>query len=251
MSSAGTLETLLLAIQLTAEQREQIERQTGITTAVLPYESTAAVVRCRFGGISLRVARGVFAPLPGTERLLEAARRTAVGHEHGVTIVDVGTGCGAVALALATELPNASIFATDISELAIRCARRNRTRLGLHNVTFRCGSLVEPLPRRLRGKVDTMVANVPYVPPRLRDQIGDAFPAGTALGTEEDGLGLVRALAKESRRFLVAGGSLVLQLASYQWIDFRSELGMLGYSVPELRLPGHVAPVIGRAIWGP
>src|SRR6185503_10628132 len=224
MSSAGGLETLLLAIPLTAEQRAQIERQTGISTAVLPYESTAAVVRCRFGGITLRVARGVFAPLPGTERMLAAAREL-VGDEHGApSIVDVGTGCGAVALALAAALPRASIVATDISELAIRCARRNRTRLGLHNVSFRCGSLVAPLPRRLRGTVDVIVANIPYVPPRLRDQIGEAFPVGTALGTEEDGLGLVRALATEARAFLVGGGSLVLQLASYQWVDFRTEL---------------------------
>ena len=250
MSSAGTLETLLLAIPLTAEQREQIERQTGISTAVLPYESTAAVVRCGFGGITLRVTRGVFPPFAGTERLLEAARESATARAGDApSIVDIGTGCGAVALALAAALPRASIIATDISELAIHCARRNRTRLALHNVSFRRGSLVAPLPRRLRGTVDVIVANIPYVPPRMRDQIGNAFPVGTALGTDEDGLGLVRTLATEARAFLAAGGSLVLQLASYQWVGFRAELEVLGYEVPALQLPSHVAPVIGRAIW--
>ena len=150
---------------------------------------------------------------------------------------------------MAAALPSASLFATEISDIALGCARRNRRRLGLSNVTIRGGSLLSPLPRRLRGNVNVIAANLPYVPPGLSDVVRRTFPAGTAIGQGSDGLDLVRALATSAREFLVPDGSLVLQLAGLQWEPFADELRGLGYEVniPQQPLPN--APVAGRLRW--
>lgn len=240
--------SLFVPLQLTPEQRELIRQRTGLTIATLPVEADVAVVRCRFAGITLRVNRGVFTPSATTERLFELVREAVIGQRRPV-IVDVGTGCGAVALALAAALPRASIFATEISETALACARRNRDRLRLHNVTVRGGSLLSPLPRRIRGKVSAIAANVPYVPPRLTEALGHTFPAGTAIGFGADGLDLVREVARSARNYLVPGGSLVLQLAGYQWEPFSDELRALGYEVTRTDQPAPNAPVARRVHW--
>jgi release factor glutamine methyltransferase len=239
---------LFVPLQLTAEQRELIRQRTGITIATLPFAADVPLVKCRFGGITLRVNRGVFTPSAATERLFELVREAVTGRRRPI-IVDVGTGCGAVALALAAALPHASLFATEISDIALACARRNRDRLGLRNVSVRGGSLLSPLPRRLLGKVSAIAANIPYVPPGLSDAVRHAFPEGTAIGKGSDGLDLVRELVRDAREFLVAGGSLGLQLAGFQWAPFAVELRDLGYDVPTWREPLPNAPVVGIIRW--
>jgi len=222
---------LFVPLQLTPEQRELIRQRTGITIAMLPFEASVPVVRRRFAGITLRINRGVFTPSATTERLFELVIDSVAGRRRPV-IVDVGTGCGAVALALAAALPRATIIASEISEAALACARRNRDRLGLRNVTIRGGSLLSPLPRRLRGKVSAIAGNIPYVPPGLSEAVRQSFPAGTAIGPGGDGLDLVRELARSARDFLLPDGALVLQLAGFQWEPFTAELRDLGYDVP-------------------
>jgi len=222
---------LFVFLQLTPAQRALIRQQTGIDVAALPVESRGDVVRCTFGGLTLRVKRGVFAPTTTTERLFDLVREAASGHRHPV-IVDVGTGCGALALATAAAFPDATVLATEISDVALACARQNRARLALHNVTILGGSLLSRLPRRLRGKVAVIAANIPYVPPSMNDVVKTAFPVGTAVGTGADGLDLVRELARAAREFLVDGGALVLQMAGFQLTTFTEELRALGYRVP-------------------
>ena len=239
---------LTFRLELTAEQQRQILEQTGQTLTSLPYESSALAVRIPFGGITLDVPRGVFVPTDSTERLLEAGLEAAAQWREP-TIVDVGTGCGAVALAAARALPAAMVFATDISKPALHAARKNRTRLGLGNVRFAQGSLLRPLPRRLHGRVAVIFANVPYVPPHMSNALASAFPVGTAIGLGPDGLGLVRELADAARAFLAPGGSLVLQLADFQWPVISEELTRLGYSAPGLSTRVHPGPVAGRLVW--
>lgn len=238
---------LAFAIHLTADQRRHILDQTGRSISEILYESAAPEVRCSFGGIPLRVPRGVFVPTAATEHLLHAAIQSASAFTRP-TIVDVGTGSGAVALALANALPRASVVATDVSDLALRAARVNRARLKLRNVRFAHGSLLTPLPRRLRSKVAVIVANVPYVPPRLADALERSFPEGTAIGPGKDGLDLVRELAADARKFLMPGGSLVLQLADFQWSGVGKELAALGYEAPELQQHAIDSPVAGRLV---
>jgi release factor glutamine methyltransferase len=164
-------------------------------------------------------------------------------------VVDVGTGCGAVALALSAALPRATVLAIDTSEAAVACARRNRDRLRLRNVSIRRGSLLTPAPRRLRGRVAVIAGNLPYLPPELGEAALRTFPPGTALGLGRDGLDLPRELAATARDFLVAGGSLVLQMADFQWPPFSDELRSLGYDAPVLHDPLPKRPVVGRARW--
>jgi len=239
---------LVLRVELTADQTRHILDQTGLSISAIPYESTAAEIRCEFGGIPLRVPRGVFAPAAATERLLHAAIHSASAFARP-TIVDVGTGCGAVALAAGNALPRARVVGTDVSTRALRAARANRTRLKLRNVRFARGSLLAPIPRRLNGRVAVIVANITYVPPQFGDTVERTFPEGTAIGQGADGLGLVRELAVGARSFLEPGGSLVLQLADFQWDSFSVELMDLGYDAPELQPHSLDGPVAARVVW--
>lgn len=165
-------------------------------------------------------------------------------------VVDVGTGCGAVALALATARPDARVHATDLSVLAVRNARRNRRRLGLRGVRVHGGSLLEPLSSSLRGLVAAIVANVPYVPPAAVPSGIGLMPLGTFEGTEEDGLGLVRELAVQARAFLEPGGWLVLQVADHHRDGLSRWLEAHGYESVRAgeRRPGGAITVLARSI---
>lgn len=239
---------LFVRLELTPEQRQTIRERTGLSITALPIETRAASVRCRFGGLDLDVPRGVFAPTPASERTFELAREVAAAADRlsrsRPIVVDVGTGAGAIGLAIAQALPQALVYGTELSPPALRAARRNRARLGLRNIRFVCGSLLSPLPARLRGGVDVIVANVPYLPPDRMDA-SRAFPRGTAMGTEADGLGLVRELVRTAPAYLRPGGGLVLQLAEFQWPVLASEAGRMGYDAPRLAAQEGPGPVAG------
>lgn len=187
--------------------------------------------RARFAGIELAVPSGVFVPQAVSLPLVEAAARVL---PRGGVAIDVGTGSGAVALALSRARPDAQVHGVDISREAVRAARRNRKASGMVGVRFHVGSVLSPIPDSLTGKVDVIVANLPYVPPALwgsehRDK------TGTILGKGDDGLALQRTLARQALAFLSPGGSLLLQLMAGQWGSFAPELRALGYATgPEL-----------------
>ena len=170
----------------------------------------------------------------------------AISNRVQPVVVEAGTGSGALALELGGARPDALVYATDESELALRA---RDVRLGLPNVRFRLGALLEPLPLVLRGGVDLVISNLPYAPPGLVSAVASLLcPAGTPPGVGEDGLQLLRHLSVTAREFLVPGGSLVLQLASYQWYGFAQELFDLGYeAVQVLRRADNV--VTARAVW--
>jgi release factor glutamine methyltransferase len=199
-------------------------------TALLDGEPTPghAVFRTRFAGIEVDSGGGVFLPVPGSETLLEAGIERIAGKRDPVAI-DVGTGCGAVALALASIRPDAEVHGGDISARALRWARRNARRLGLRNVRFHRGSLVERLPRGLHGCIDLLISNVPYAPPAYRRASWDDMP-GTIEGEDEDGLGLPRKLAVAARELLSPDAWLVAQIAVDQADAFRSVLVASGYA---------------------
>ena len=252
MTTVKAAMPLFVQLELTPEQQRRVREQTGHDVTTIPIEAEGAWAPCRFGGIELRVPRGVFMPTASSEHTFELARTVLASAPHSATrspiVVDVGTGAGAIALALARVLPRAFVYGTELSTLALNAARRNRDRLGLRNVRFLSGSLLSPLPARLRGGVDVIVANVPYVPPDRAD-ISTAFPEGTAVGPGADGLGLVRTLLLGARGFLRAGGSLVLQLADFQWPLLASEVAKLGYRDAALARRAHGGPVTGILVW--
>jgi release factor glutamine methyltransferase len=174
-----------------------------------------------FHGLSLRAAPGrVMTPRPASERLVETAIRLA--GDRPARVADVGTGSGAIAVALAVALPRAQIFATDTSSAAVVLARGNVARLGLGaRVSVYRGDLLEAIP----GPLDLVVANLPYLPVaeawRHADLAGE--PAG-AVFADGDGLGLYRRLVAASRDRLRTGSSLVIQLRRRVLVAGRDEL---------------------------
>ncbi|SDW65490.1 release factor glutamine methyltransferase [Amycolatopsis xylanica] len=164
-----------------------------------------------FRGRHITVDPGVFVPRRRTEHLVELAVALAPPHP---VIVDLCCGSGAVAAALATELDPAELHATDIDPAAVACARRNITRGEVHQ-----GDLYTPLPPHLRGQVDLLVANAPYVP---TDAIGLMPPEArlheprVALDGGADGLDLHRRVTAEATHWLTAGGHLLIETSRTQ-----------------------------------
>jgi release factor glutamine methyltransferase len=122
-----------------------------------------------FRRLTLRVRPGVFVPRPETEVLVQAVLDGLAGIEAPV-VVDVGAGNGAVGLAIKDERPDATVYATDLSAEAAALARENAKTLGLE-MTVMVGALLEPLPRDLRGGVDAVVSNPPYVAAEMRESL--------------------------------------------------------------------------------
>jgi len=166
-----------------------------------------------FRGITVRVRPGVFIPRPETEVLVDVALG-CLGARQGSVVVEVGTGTGAVALAIADERPGSSVFATDLSPEAVELARENGARLGL-SITVLRGDLLEPLPLELRGDVDLVVSNPPYVtaveyedlPAEVRADPRLALVGGTRIHER---------LAAEARGWLRPEGALAVEIGAAQ-----------------------------------
>jgi release factor glutamine methyltransferase len=200
-------------------------------------------IRCRVSGVEVRAEPRVFVPTPDADLFVELSLQALDGRL-GPEIVEVGTGCGAIALSLAATLPASSVHGIELDEFGVRCARRNARRLGLERVRIHRGSLVDPLPSSLRGRVDLVIANLPFYPARDYAAIG-SVPRMTIEGSEDDGLGLLRQLARDARGFVRPGGALLLQMFAWQWKIFVDELAELGYRAGTARQSGPF--VLGRA----
>ena len=164
-----------------------------------------------FRRLELAVGPGVLIPRPETEIVAEHAMQRLPS---GGTIVDVGTGSGAIALSVADERRDARVYATEVSETALGWARKNTINLQL-NVDLVRGDLFDGLPRDLAGHVDVVVSNPPYVsvgdadtlPPEVVDhEPEEALFAGT------EGLRVIADIGARARTWLRIGGWLVLEM---------------------------------------
>jgi release factor glutamine methyltransferase len=186
-----------------------------------------------FWGLEFEVTPEVLIPRPETEHLIEVAldrlalRELRAGRAQktqgeGLQVVDIGTGSGCIAVALAKELPLARLYATDISEAALGVARRNAARHGVTSrIQFVLGNLLEgvvpssPGAREAQGQFDLIVSNPPYVGRRssagLPREVREHEPEMAIYGGEE-GFELYAALVAEAGRHLKPGGLLVLEL---------------------------------------
>lgn len=190
-----------------------------------------------FWSLELSVGPEALIPRPETEVLVEAAL-AAVKDRAAPRIADVGTGSGAVALALAREIPGARLLATDISESALALARRNARDLGFEDrIEFRLGSLCEPL--RAADPFDLLAANLPYVTREewegLEAEVRDHEPPEALLGGA-DGLDLVRELIRAAPGILAPGGWLGLEVGWRQAGAVRDLLAAAGWRDIETRL---------------
>lgn len=168
-----------------------------------------------FCGLRIAVEPGVFVPRRRSEFLVRQAIDLAAARTRAV-IVDLCCGSGALGVAVATALREPELHAADIEPAAVRCARPNLAAVG---GSAYLGDLYGPLPARLRGRVDVLVANVPYVPTdavaMLPPEARDHEPR-VALDGGEDGLDVLRRVAAEAPRWLAPGGHLLIETSESQ-----------------------------------
>lgn len=166
-----------------------------------------------FYGREFFVGPGVFIPRPETEVLVEVALDGLRAYQEPV-LLDVGTGCGAMAVTLALEHPKAYVLGSDLSACALSFARRNANRYGV-KVSFLQGKLVESLALE---SVDCIVANLPYLNPQEvptwpRELHWEPW---VALDGGEEGLSLIKALIRQAASVLRPGGRLILEIGESQ-----------------------------------
>jgi release factor glutamine methyltransferase len=218
-SPGPTAEVLLAAVLGT--DRAGVYTRDGLTTAEARRFGRALCRRCAgeplqhvtgeqgFRRLTLRVRPGVFVPRPETEVLVEVGLRGLEGTSSPV-VVDVGTGSGAIALAVKDERPEARVLATDLAPEAVRLARENAAALGL-DVEVLQGDLLGPLPDGLRGRVDAVLANPPYMAPEDRSSLPRdvlSEPDLALFGT----IDLYRRLFPEAFGWLRPGGFVAVEI---------------------------------------
>ncbi|MFI6283211.1 putative protein N(5)-glutamine methyltransferase [Streptomyces sp. NPDC051018] len=197
-----------------------------LSTARTPAELAAMVDRriaghplehvlgwAEFCGLRVSVDAGVFVPRRRTEFLVRKAAELAPSH---AVVVDLCCGSGALGAALAGAVDRAELHATDIDPAAVHCARRNVAAVG--GVAYE-GDLYEPLPAGLRGRVDVLLANVPYVPTGdigLLPAEARVHEARVALDGGADGLDVLRRVAAGAYAWLAPGGSLLFETSERQ-----------------------------------
>lgn len=196
-----------------------------------------------FRRLMLEVHPGVFIPRPETELLVEAALGLLEAASRPL-VVDVGTGTGAIALAIADERPDASVLATDLSPAAVSLARRNADRLGLR-IEVRPGDLLEPV-RASAGRIDLVVSNPPYLRADRIDDLPAEVRSEPDLALAGD-VGLYERLALEAANALRPGGGIAVEIAE----DLAKDVaGVMGESFADVRVMRDLARrerfVLGR-----
>jgi len=194
-----------------------------------------------FYGRPFKINRAVLIPRPETEMLVEAAREICRGKSAPV-LADIGTGSGCLAVTVALEIPEAQVWATDLSGDALKLARKNVVRYALEErVTPLRGDLLAPLPPELRCAV--IVSNPPYIPEAeisdLQPEVRDYEPRLALSGEEEatglDGTALHRRLLLEAPPYLKPGGWLLLEVGMGQAQTVAEAAQEAGYAEVAIR----------------
>ena len=232
-------------------------RDEGLTTAEAKAYGRALCRRCTgsplqhltgdqgFRRLVLEVRPGVFVPRPETEVLVDVVLRSIASVDAPV-VVDLCTGSGTVALAVADEHPGATVFATDVSEEAVALARVNADRLGLP-ITVERGDLFEPLPVELQGTVDVVCANPPYVSRARRDELPPdvlADPDIAVFGEPE----LYERILADAYAWVRAGGSVAVEIGddAASWVVAAASVAGFEDVVVQRDLAGRDRVVSGR-----
>jgi release factor glutamine methyltransferase len=185
-----------------------------------------------FRNLELTVGPGVFIPRPETEQVAQFAidALSAVASPEPVA-VDLGTGSGAIALSLATEVPHARVFAIEKSPDAFSWATKNRDLVGATNAEIVLGDLDTAFPE-LDGRVDVVISNPPYIPTDAipRDLEVRLHDPELALYGGTDGLDVVRQVSTTAARLLHPGGTLVLEHGELQGPSIAALLRADGWS---------------------
>lgn len=213
----GLSRTSVLAYPERALIADEAERYAALVARRAAHEPLAYLTGHRaFMGLNFLTDARALIPRPETELLVTAAlaevdARKAVGGKAPV-VADIGTGSGAIAIALAAQAPRLTrIYATDISNDALDLAGENAQRLGVADrIQFLLGDLLEPLPE----PVDLLLANLPYVAPREEPSLPDdvrRYEPSLALYGADDGLGHLRRLFAQAPEHLNPGAAILLE----------------------------------------
>ena len=194
----------------TARDAAEVAAMVGQRVAGLPLEHVLGWAS--FRGLRIAVDPGVFIPRRRTEFLVaEALQVTAPG----AVVVDLGCGSGALGAAIAAER-QVSLYAADIELAAVRCARRNL--VPWRGAVYQ-GDLFSALPEQLRGRIDVLLANVPYVPTneiRLLPPEARLYEPHVTLDGGPDGLAVLRRVADGAMEWLAPDGHLFVEMSEYQ-----------------------------------
>jgi release factor glutamine methyltransferase len=238
------------ARRLTAEQAEHLQ---DFARRRIAGEPVARIVGVKeFWGLPLRLSPATLVPRPDTETVVEAALEilpTQSRCDWPLRIADLGTGSGAILLALLSELPNASGVGTDISVAALRTARDNARQLGfLPRAVF----VACDYAAGLSGPFDLIVSNPPYIPSAqiaaLDAEVRNHDPH-RALDGGIDGLDAYRLIAPEATRLLASGGTLAVEVGHGQSGDVQGLMtaaGLTPAGPPKSDLAGIRRAVTGR-----
>ena len=186
-------------------------------------EPVHRILGCReFYGLKLALSPDTLEPRPDTETLVDAVlpfARAVVSRQGSCRILDLGTGTGAIALALLAEVPEATANGTDISAAALATAKKNAVSLGLES---RFSASESSWFAEISGRYDVIVSNPPYIPSRdiefLQREVRD-FDPRRALDGGEDGLDPYRIIADGADAFLNHGGIVAVEIGSTQNAD--------------------------------
>jgi release factor glutamine methyltransferase len=218
----------LLAYALGAELNQDLDEDLTVATIALRRfrrlltrrergEPVAYLTRnAPFMEMTLEVGPGAFIPRESSEWMAEQAVRR-LRSRRAPAHVDLATGVGPVALAVARAIPRARVYGADLSARPVELARRNARRLGLGNATFVQGDLFAPLPSSLRGQVDVITVHPPYVGRRevrtLPHEIKEFEPIESLTDNSPEGLGLLGRVAADAPSWLRRGGWLLVEVS--------------------------------------
>jgi release factor glutamine methyltransferase len=234
---------------------DEAQRLDGLVQRRAAREPVARLLGVKeFWSLPLRLSAETLVPRPDTETVVELALelyRAAAHAGQTPRILDIGTGSGAILLALLTELPGATGVGTDISFTALQTARRNAVELELVSRAFfiKCNYAAA-----LSGPFDLIVSNPPYIPsqdiPSLDPEVRDHDPH-LALDGGPDGLDAYRALIPEAVRLLAPRGALVLEAGRNQIkgvTGLMNAAGLTAAAEPRADLGGMLRAVAGRKL---
>jgi release factor glutamine methyltransferase len=234
---------ILLAKVLGIDRAGLYSRNEGLSTAEAKRFGRALCQRCvgvplqhltgeqGFRRLTLIVKPGVFIPRPETEILVESAL-AAVADVPSPVVVDVGTGTGAIALAIKDERPDARVLGIDVSPEAVALARENAARSNL-DVEVALGDLLDGVPGALRGAVDLVVSNPPYVEEHELAALPREVRADPILALA-GGVDMVERLFAQASEVLRAGGALAVEIGETQGSSIRIAASSAGFVTVEV-----------------